>query len=96
MNLSITRLGSLALLLMTVPGLAFQQTKTFIPVEGANLKTKIDAAIVAGRANAVNGRFWVAYQFAVRPSVSVDLDLVESVGCVYTVIDNSTLTSDPR
>jgi HEAT repeat protein len=91
-----TRIGVFAALLIALPVVAFQQTKTFIPVEGANLKTKIDAAIVAGRANAVNGRFWVAYQFEVRPSVSVDLDLVESTGGVYTVIDNSTLTSDPR
>ena len=96
MNHSITRLGSLALLLMTVPVLAFQQTKTFIPVEGANLKTKIDAAIVAGRANAVNGRFWVAYQFEVRPAVAVDFDVIESVGGTYTVIDNATAASDAR
>ena len=39
---------------------AWGQGKNFIPVEGANLKAKFDAAIVAGRANAVNGRFWVA------------------------------------
>jgi hypothetical protein len=81
---------------MALPVFAFQQTKTFIPVEGATLKTKIDAAIVAGRANAVNGRFWVAYQFEVRPTVAIDFDVIESVGGVYTVIDNSTMASDPR
>jgi HEAT repeat protein len=81
---------------MTLPVFAFQQTQTFIPVEGANLKAKIDNAIAAGRANAVNGRFWVAYQFEVRPSVSVDFDMLESVNGVYTVIDSSTMASDPR
>lgn len=92
----ITQFRWLALLLMALPVFAFQQTKTFIPVEGATLKTKIDAAIVAGRANAVNGRFWVAYQFEVRPTVAIDFDVIESVGGVYTVIDNSTMASDPR
>lgn len=89
-------IGILSLLLMTVPVLAFQQTKTFIPVDGANLKAKIDAAIVAGRANAVNGRFWVAYQFEVRPAVTIDFDVIESVGGIYTVIDDATIASDPR
>jgi hypothetical protein len=50
---------------MVLPVFASQQTKTFIPVEGANLKAKIDNAILAGRAKAVNGRFWIAYQFEV-------------------------------
>ena len=30
------------------------QTKSFIPVDGANLKAKIDGAIVAGKANATS------------------------------------------
>ena len=90
------RTGSLALLLMVLPVFASQQTKTFIPVEGANLKAKIDNAILAGRAKAVNGRFWIAYQFEVRPSVAIDFDVLESVNGVYTVIDNATITSDAR
>jgi HEAT repeat protein len=73
---------------------AFQQTKAFIPVEGATLKAKIDNAIAAGRANSVNGRFWVAYQFEVRPSVSVDFEIVNGNG-VYVWNDES-VTSDPR
>ena len=68
-----TRTGAVVLSVLVVCSVALgQQAKTFIPVEGANLKTKIDAAIVAGKANAVNGRFWVAYQFEVRPGVAVD------------------------
>src|SRR5690349_24531276 len=88
------RTGSLALLLVALPVFAFQQPKTFIPVEGANLKVKIENAIVAGRMHSVNGRFWVAYQFEVRPSVSIDFDVLESVNGVYTDIYNATITSD--
>ena len=84
----------LALLLMAFPVCAFQQPKAFIPVEGATLKAKIDNAIVAGRANAVNGHFWVAYQFEVRPAVAVDIEIVNGDG-VY-VWNNESVTSDPR
>jgi len=87
------RLGSLALLLMTLPAFAFQQ-KTFIPVEGTNLKAKIDNAVAAGRTNAVNGRFWVAYQFEVRPGVAVDFEIVNGNG-VYVWNDDS-IASDAR
>jgi HEAT repeat protein len=89
-----TLIGSLALLLMALPVSAFQQTKTFIPVDGATLKAKIDSAIAAGRAKAVNGRFWVAYQFEVRPGVAVDFEIVDGNG-VYVWNDES-MTSDPR
>ncbi|HEY3581860.1 MAG TPA: HEAT repeat domain-containing protein [Pyrinomonadaceae bacterium] len=89
-----TLIGSLALLLMALPVLASQQTKTFIPVEGATLKAKIDNAIAAGRTNALNGRFWVAYQFEVRPNVAVDFEIVNGNG-VYVWNDDS-ITSDPR
>jgi len=82
-----TRIGSLALLLV-VPVLAFAQAKPFIPVEGASLKAKIDNAINAGRTNAANGRFWVAYQFEVRPGVAVDFEIVNGNG-VYVWNDDS-------
>ena len=87
-------IGSLALLLIALPVSASQQTKPFTPVEGATLKTKIDNAITAGRANAVNGRFWVAYQFEVRPNVAVDFEIVNGNG-VY-VWNGDSITSDPR
>ena len=51
-----------------IPG-AVAQTKSFTPVEGANLKAKIDNAVTQGRAQ---GRFWVGYQFEVRPGVAID------------------------
>ena len=42
---------------------AAQQTKSFTPVDGANLKAKIDGAIMQGKANGQSPLFWVAYQF---------------------------------
>lgn len=92
-----TRTGLVALVLVVLAGVTFgQQKKNFNPVEGANLKEKIDAAIVAGRANAVNGRFWVAYQFEVRPGVAVDFEVVDSAGVVYISSDSGSSTFDSR
>ena len=82
-------LALIALLLFS-----FQQPKSFIPVEGANLKAKIDNALAAGKPNAVNGRFWVAYQFEVRPGVAVDFEIVNGNG-VYVWNDDS-IASDAR
>jgi HEAT repeats len=88
------RIGSVALLMLIVPVFAVAQTKPFIPVEGASLKAKIDGAITAGRANVPNGRFWVGYQFEVRPGVAVDFEIVNGSG-VYVWNDDS-MGSDPR
>ncbi len=72
------------------------QTKNFTPVEGANLKAKIDGAIVAGKASAQQGRFWVGYQFEVRPGVAIDFEIVDSAGGVYISSDNTSIMFDPR
>ena len=72
------------------------QTKSFIPVDGANLKAKIDSAIIAGKANAPGGRFWVGYQFEVRPGVAVDYEIVDSAGGVHIQNDGFSMMSDPR
>jgi hypothetical protein len=72
------------------------QTKNFIPVDGANLKAKFDSAIVTGKANATNGRFWVAYQFEVRPGVAVDFEIVDSAGGVYISNDGTSMMFDAR
>jgi hypothetical protein len=72
------------------------QTKNFTPVEGANLKAKIDGAIVAGKAGAQQGRFWVGYQFEVRPGVAIDFEIVDSAGGVYISSDNTSIMFDPR
>src|SRR5215208_7531518 len=92
-----TRTGAVVLSVLALCSVALaQQTKNFIPVEGATLKTKIDAAIIAGKANAVNGRFWVAYQFEVRPGVAVDFEVVDSTGDVYISTDGTSIMFDPR
>jgi HEAT repeats len=77
-------------------GVVAGQTKNFIPVDGANLKAKIDSAIVAGKANARNGRFWVGYQFEVRPGVAIDFEIVDSAGGVYMSIDGTSMMFDAR
>ena len=92
-----TRTGLLSLIVLAVSTVALGQEKSFIPVEGATLKAKIDAAIVAGKANSVNGRFWVAYQFEVRPGVAVDFEIVDSSsGNVYITTDGTSMMFDPR
>ena len=72
------------------------QTKSFIPVDGANLKAKIEAAIIAGKANATGGRFWVGYQFEARPGVAIDFEVVDSNGGVYMSMDGTSMMFDPR
>jgi len=84
-----------AFLLVTWGGVA-GQTKTFTPVEGANLKEKIDKAVVQGRNNAPGGRFWVGYQFEVRPGVATDFEVVDGAGGVYFSVDGSSMMFDPR
>lgn len=92
-----TRIGCSVLVVFVLFGVVLgQQTKTFIPVEGANLNAKIDGAIAAGKANAVNGRFWVAYQFEVRPGVAVDFEIIDSAGSVYISSDGTSMMFDPR
>src|SRR6266850_6720303 len=72
------------------------QTKSFIPVDGAGLKAKIENAVTQGRAGAPGGRFWVGYQFEARPGVAVDFEVVDSSGGVYFSIDGMSLSFDSR
>ena len=72
------------------------QSKTFTPVEGASLKAKIDNAVLQGRNNAPGGRFWVGYQFEVRPGVATDFEVVDGAGGVYFSMDGSSMMFDPR
>lgn len=83
-------------LVLALCGVALGQSKNFTPVEGANLKAKIDGAIVAGKANAQQGRFWVGYQFEVRPGVAIDFEIVDSAGGVYMSMDNTSMMFDQR
>jgi HEAT repeat protein len=72
------------------------QTKNFVPIDGASLKAKIDNAVTQGRAGAPVGRFWVGYQFEVRPGVAIDFEVVDSGGGVYFSIDGTSMTFDSR
>ena len=72
------------------------QTKNFTPIEGANLKAKVDNALISGKANAAGGRFWLGYQFEVRPGVAVDFEIVDNDGGVYIWNDGTPMTFDPR
>src|ERR1700755_2989867 len=46
--------------------------QNFIPVAGADLKSKLDAAVKQGRAASKPSPFWVAYTFDVRPGIAID------------------------
>lgn len=72
---------------------AIGQTKSFTPVEGANLKAKIDNAVTQGRAQ---GRFWVGYQFEVRPGVGVDFEIVGPTGTFSVSNDGWSTMDDSR
>jgi HEAT repeat protein len=90
---------TLAALLLTLCSAVMGQTKNFTPVEGSNLKAKIEAAVVAGRASAASlpgGRFWVAYQFEVRPGVAIDFEVVDNNGGVYFSTDGVSMMFDAR
>jgi HEAT repeat protein len=50
------------------------QRERFIPVEGADLRSKIETAVRMGRGASPQTRFWTAYSFDVRPHVAVDPD----------------------
>ena len=85
-----------AAIVLVLGAAALGQTKNFTPVEGANLKAKIESAIITGKANVSNGRFWVGYQFEVRPGVAVDFEIVDSSGGVYMSMDGTSMMFDPR
>jgi len=88
-------LFALALILATAVFVA-AQTQKFTPVEGASLKAKIDNGITQGRANAPGGRFWVGYQFEVRPGVAIDFEIVDAGGTISMSNDGWSIMSDPR
>ena len=84
-----------AIVLTIVTGIS-AQTRNFTPVDGASLKAKIDSAVTQGRANSQGGRFWVGYQFEVRPGVAIDFEIVDSSGGVYFSMDGTSMTFDQR
>ena len=84
------------LALAAVIGVAAQQTKNFTPVDGANLKAKIDSATTQGKAGSPTGLFWVGYQFEVRPGVAVDFEIVSDNGTITWSNDGYSIMSDSR
>jgi HEAT repeat protein len=88
---------SVAAVVLALWTVGLGQTKQFTPVDGANLKAKIDAAVIAGKAaNHPSGRFWVGYQFEVRPGVAVDFDSVDVHGGVFMAFDGTSAMFDTR
>jgi HEAT repeat protein len=51
---------------------ATAQSSSFIQVEGADLKAKLEAAATRARASSARTPYWSAYGFDVRPGVAVD------------------------
>src|SRR5262249_25653940 len=49
-----------------------------------------------GRTNAPAGRFWVAYQFEVRPGVAIDFEMVDGNGAVYWSMNGTATMFDQR
>jgi hypothetical protein len=88
---------SAAAIVLVLCAVVLGQTKSFTPVDGANLKAKIDGAIIAGKAaSPPSGRFWVGYQFEVRPGVAIDFEVVDSAGGIYMSIDGTSMMFDAR
>jgi len=93
--MSLKTISAIAIVLILCAA-SVAQTKNFTPVDGATLKAKIDSAIINGKANAPGGRFWVGYQFEVRPGVAVDYEVVDSAGGIYISTDGTSMMFDPR
>ncbi|MEK6324872.1 MAG: HEAT repeat domain-containing protein [Acidobacteriota bacterium] len=70
---TICMLSLLIGLVLMGSGSSRAQREGFIPVEGTNLRSKLDLAVRQGRAKQT--RFWTAYSFDVRPGVAVDVEI---------------------
>lgn len=79
---------------LTVADSTKAQRDGFIPVEGTNLRSKLDAAISRGRAGSGQSRFWAAYSFDVRPGVAVDLEIHNGSGT--TIINGTSFSTDSK
>jgi len=69
---TISRLMLLSALVLLSSANSRAQRPGFIPVDGPDLRTRMDLAIRQGRAKQT--RFWTAYSFDVRPGVAVDVE----------------------
>ena len=62
------------------PAAPAPRRREFTPVSGADLKSKLEAAVRQGRAEAKSAPFWVAYTFDVRPGIAIDPDVEQFSG----------------
>jgi len=69
---TISRLMLLSALVLLSSASSRAQRQGFIPVDGPDLRTRMDLAIRQGRTKQT--RFWTAYSFDVRPGVAVDVE----------------------
>ncbi|HVG17952.1 MAG TPA: HEAT repeat domain-containing protein [Blastocatellia bacterium] len=84
---------SLIVLTMVLTNNSLAQREGFIPVEGASLKAKQDAATSQGRARQAN--FWVAYAFDVRPGVAIDYEFNNGKGGT-TIVNGASISTGSK
>ena len=89
---------ALFLLMLTPPAAApaSPQDQRFVPVEGATLQARQEAA--AGRAAAASPQtpYWTAYSFDVRPGVATDFEWVGDDGTHIILEGSSAFAFDPK
>lgn len=76
------RLIACAVFMVASSTTVWAQSRSFIPVEGANLQAKMETAARQARAASPPTRFWTAYSFDVRPGVAVDVEFIGDNGSV--------------
>jgi HEAT repeat protein len=69
------------------------QRQGFISVDGPNLKSRVDSAL--RQANGRGSRFWIGYQFNVRPGVAIDYEFNNSKGRT-SIYHGTNITIDGR
>ena len=80
-------------LMLVPPAAMLEQDQKFIPVEGASLQARQDAAIKRGE-SARAERFWTAYAFDVRPGVAVDFEFVGDGGNHFYIGESTMFNFD--
>jgi HEAT repeat protein len=79
---------------LAISSIASAQNQRFRPVEGPDFKSKLEAAMRAGRAASSPTHFWIAYSFDVRPGVAVDAEFVNASGNL-TIYNGTTVSVSP-
>ncbi len=71
------------------------QDQQFVPIEGASLKSRLEAAVVlAPFFGAPQAPFWAAYSFEVRPGIAVDAEVINADGTL-TVFRGASFSLHP-